>query len=110
MNEFEIRPSAAEGTRAEHTLIAAERRDITVRGVREVLSFDEANVRLVTTAGILNLEGRGLRIHVLNTRDGTVDVTGTLDGVLYEDSADLSASDDDGAGRVRVGKTRRFFR
>ncbi len=70
--------------RPAHELHALERGDITVRGVEEVLSFDETNVRLVTTGGILNLEGRDLRIHTLDTRDGIVHVTGTLDGVLYE--------------------------
>ncbi len=69
-----------------HSLLAVDRQEITVRGVREVLSFDEENVRLVTVCGVLNLEGSGLRIHVLNTQDGMVAVTGTLNGVLYEDA------------------------
>lgn len=68
-----------------HSLIAADRREITVRGVSEVISFDEANVRLVTTCGVLNLEGEGMRIHVLNLKDGIVAVTGQLNGVLYEE-------------------------
>ncbi len=86
-----------------HSLQANERREMLVRGVQEVLSFDEHNVRLVTTAGILNLEGRELRIHTLNTRDGIVAVTGMLDGVLYEN--DLA----DGAF-VPTGGKRRFGR
>ena len=61
-----------------HTLAVRDRGQITVSGVSEVLSFDEANVRLVTTCGILNLEGQTLRIHVLNTADGVVAVTGKL--------------------------------
>ncbi len=86
-----------------HSLQATERREMLVRGVREVLSFDEHNVRLVTTAGILNLEGRELRIHTLNTKDGVVAVTGILDGVLYE-------NEDDPAMNVPTTKKRRFGR
>lgn len=72
-----------------HSLRAVDRREILVSGVCEVLSFDESNVRLVTTAGILNVEGRELRIPNLNTEEGVVAVTGILDGVLYEtDTAD----------------------
>ncbi len=71
-----------------HILMASERREVLLRGVREVLSFDEHNVRLVTTAGILNVEGRELRIHTLNTKDGIVAITGVLDGVLYENDPD----------------------
>lgn len=69
-----------------HDLTATGRRDITVHGVTDVVSFDEANIRLVTTCGILNLEGEELRIHVLNTKEGTVLVTGKLNGLLYEDA------------------------
>ena len=69
-----------------HSLEAVDRREIVVKGVSEVLSFDSENVRLVTVCGVLNLEGSELRIHVLNPRDGVVAVTGLLSGVLYEDT------------------------
>lgn len=89
MNEtaYHSNPSATPdptGVPTGHSLRADERREILVRGVREVLSFDENNVRLVTTAGILNVEGRELRIPNLNTKEGVVAITGILDGVLYE--------------------------
>ena len=85
-----------------HTLAVRDRGQITVSGVSEVLSFDEANVRLVTTCGILNLEGQSLRIHVLNTADGIVAVTGKLSGVLYED-------ENAPAERASKNRPRRFF-
>ncbi len=89
MNPSGAKPISQNPSGNGHTLEAVERKNVLVRGVSEVLSFDESNVRLVTTAGVLNLEGRDLRIHTLNTRDGVVAVTGTLDGVLYEsDRAD----------------------
>lgn len=87
-----------------HSLQANERHDMLVRGVQEVLSFDEHNVRLVTTAGVLNLEGRELRVHTLNTRDGVVVVTGILDGVLYEN--DLADRSDAPQGKRRFGRAR----
>ena len=70
-----------------HDVAIKGRKHIDITGVREVVSFDETNVRLITSSGILNLEGEGLRIHVLNTADGAVAVTGKLNGVLYEDEA-----------------------
>lgn len=85
-----------------HTLTARDRGQITVSGVTEVVSFDETNVRLVTTCGILNLEGEELRIHTLNTADGAVAVTGRLNGVLYEEP-------DAPAERPRKARPRRFF-
>lgn len=97
--------SSTAGPNRGHSLVAADRREITVKGVSEVVSFDESNVRLVTVCGILNLEGEGLRIHVLNTKDGCVAVTGRLNGVLYEDDASPSES-----GSREKPRGRRFFR
>ncbi len=88
MNEWGVKQGAADAAAQGmgHELIAADRREITVKGVSEVLSFDETLVRLVTVCGVLNLEGEGFRVHVLNLKDGVVAVTGRLCGVLYEDT------------------------
>lgn len=88
-----------------HSLMATDRREITVKGVSEVLSFDETLVRLVTVCGILNLEGEGLRVHVLNLKEGIVAVTGHLCGVLYE--SDNASADD--AGPKAKPRSRRLF-
>jgi sporulation protein YabP len=85
--------------------MATDRREITVKGVSEVLSFDETLVRLITVCGILNLEGEGLRVHVLNLKDGIVAVTGRLDGVLYESD---NASVDDVSSKAKP-RSRRLF-
>lgn len=83
-----------------HSLAAQDRREITVKGVSEVLSFDETLVRLVTACGILNLEGEGLRVCALDLGAGHVAVTGRLNGVLYED-AQTEAPAPRGKGRGR---------
>ncbi len=102
MNDMIQAQSAGQGKG--HNLTAIDREDILVRGVSEVVSFDEANIRLVTTCGILNLEGEGLRVHVLNTKDGTIAVTGKLNGVLYEDPDTAPVSE-----RSAKSRSRRFF-
>lgn len=101
MNEMIPNREAVSNTN--HSLSAGNRESITVTGVSDVVSFDESNVRLVTVCGILNLEGEGLRIHVLNLKEGTVAVTGRLNGVLYEepDSSDTEPA--------RKPRSRRFF-
>jgi sporulation protein YabP len=99
----EMIPSRETGHSANHSLSAGNRESVTVTGVSDVVSFDETNVRLVTVCGILNLEGEGLRIHVLNLKEGTVAVTGRLNGVLYEDP-DASAGEP-----AKKSRSRRFF-
>ena len=101
MNEMIPNREAVSNT--DHSLSAGNRESITVTGVSDVVSFDESNVRLVTVCGILNLEGEGLRIHILNLKEGTVAVTGRLNGVLYEDP------DTSGTEPARKPRSRRFF-
>lgn len=91
-----------------HRLHVVDRKEITVTGVREVLSFDSELVRLVTTCGILHLEGRELRVHALNTKDGVVSVTGALCGVLYEELTDGSSRDSAAKPRKTGGFGRLF--
>ena len=104
MNDMTKNPPIQQGKG--HSLIAGDRREITVRGVSEVLSFDDAIVRLVTTCGILNLEGQGMRVHVLNLKDGVVAVTGQLNGVLYEDAEGEAPAVSSRGGKPR---SRRLF-
>ena len=92
-----------ESTPVSHSITSQDRRTITVRGVREVISFDDGGVDLLTVCGRLTLEGEGLRVTVLNTKDGIVEVTGKLCGLLYEDT-DLQGDKAERRGR------RRFFR
>lgn len=88
----EMTPSQSTPNKKEHTLTAVDRERIAVSGVVEMLSFDETNVRLATACGVINLEGEGLRVHILNTREGLVTVTGKLVGVLYEETVSSSSS------------------
>lgn len=90
-----------------HNLYVTDRQSITVHGVTDVLSFDEAGVFLVTICGQLHLEGSDLHITVLNTEDGIVEVTGRLNGLLYYDDAQPF---DDGRGDRRKGKRGLFGR
>lgn len=83
-----------------HSLVAQDRCDVTVRGVSEVLSFDETLVRLVTVCGVLNLEGEGMRVRTLDLDAGIVAVTGRLNGVLYEDTSTEDPASR-GKGRLR---------
>ena len=92
-----------------HSLWVVDRKEITVKGVTDVHSFDEGFVELDTTCGHLTLEGRGLHMIVLDTKGGVVSVTGTLTGLLYEDPA-LADRDADGSRKGQSGRKGRFSR
>lgn len=93
-----------------HSLWVSGREDITVRGVTEVLSFNESVVELITTRGYLTLEGQGLRVTALDTEGGLVSVNGLLYGALYSDEEQARPDDGtDGRGHSR-GRRLRLFR
>ena len=96
-------PNGQTNTPTTHSITSQDRRAITVRGVREVISFDDGGVDLLTVCGRLTLEGEGLRVTVLNTKDCIVEVTGKLCGLLYED-IDVQDSKSE-----RRGRRSRFF-
>ncbi len=59
--------------------------DIT--GVREVLSFDEQSVVLITSCGEMTMEGHELRVGTLDTERGIVAVDGNISSVYYIDNS-----------------------
>ena len=87
VGEHAISDKLTEEHRSEkpHSFYADRREGMIVRGVLDVLSFDDSEVLLVTTSGHLSLEGTSLHVTVLNTKDGIVEITGKLYGLLYDD-------------------------
>lgn len=76
----------AESSRAgmrEHSVTVSGREKMTVTGVGEVISFDENNVVMETSAGSLTLDGNGLNITKLDLENGVVCVEGSLVGMYY---------------------------
>ena len=83
-----------------HELHLRERKDLTMNGVTEVVSFDDCSVLLKTVCGELSIEGEDLHISALDTSRGAVAVSGNIQSFVYYDrQADGKRS-----------KTGRFFR
>ena len=67
-----------------HRLSLNERKDLTVTGVTEVVSFDEEAVVLKTSLGTLNVHGRQLQLKTLSTNGGQVEVSGNVAALIYQ--------------------------
>ena len=63
--------------------MANERREITVSGVTDVVSFDEQTVVLDTVCGGMTVDGDRLHIHILNMEQGIVTMDGRIDAITY---------------------------
>lgn len=70
-----------------HSCYILSRAHADINGVREVLSFDENGVVLVTDCGELTLEGSGIRVGTLDTERGIVSVDGKICSLYYADDA-----------------------
>ncbi len=69
----------------EHGFIVKARAHVEIKGMTEVLSFDDTVVSLATTSGNMIIEGHELRVNVLDVREGTVTVDGHIDSIYYQD-------------------------
>lgn len=70
-------------TPSQHRVAITERETITVDGVSNVESFDDQEVVLDTTAGMLMLRGKEFHIKQLNLDEGNLTIEGYLAGLEY---------------------------
>ena len=68
-----------------HKLQLNERRQLTMTGVTEVVSFEDSAVVLQTSLGTLIVQGRELQLKTLSLEGGQVAVDGTISSLAYED-------------------------
>ena len=71
--------------RLPHKLQLNERRQLTMSGVTEVVSFDENTVVLQTSLGTLIVQGRELQLKTLSLEGGQVAVDGSVSSLIYEE-------------------------
>ena len=68
-----------------HKLNLNERRQLTMTGVTEVVSFDETCVVLQTSLGMLMVQGQELQLKTLSLEGGQVAVDGHITALTYEE-------------------------
>ena len=71
----------------QHRLELDGRENLLVSGVEEVERFDEEEIVMNTTAGVLVVGGTNLHIGKLNLDGGELHVDGSIHTLLYEDRA-----------------------
>ena len=69
-----------------HKLTLNGRKNLTLTGVKEVVSFDELQIVLQTDIGILNVHGQNLQLKTLSLEGGQVAVDGDIAALIYEET------------------------
>ena len=68
-----------------HKLTLNERKNLTLSGVTEVVSFDENTVVLRTSLGTLEIQGQSLQLKNLSLEGGQAAVDGQISALYYEE-------------------------
>jgi sporulation protein YabP len=71
-----------------HRVAMLNRRNCTVSGVNDVLSFDEHEIVLETSQGMLMIKGEELHASRLTLDQGDVDLEGKIDSLHYAEPTD----------------------
>ncbi len=66
-----------------HNIQLEERHRLVVTGVSEVLSFDENEVIMDTSLGLLTVEGEGLHVEKLSLDMGELSLEGSIQSLCY---------------------------
>ena len=64
----------------------------TITGVRDVVSFDVAEIILETELGLLSIKGDNLHVKRLTVEKGEVEIDGSIDGLQYTERKEKSSS------------------
>jgi len=68
-----------------HSMIVENRRKIVLTGVKDVESFNENDMIIITHSGGLRVKGRGLEISKINVETGDLEMTGVVTSLHYSD-------------------------
>ena len=66
-----------------HKLILDNRKEASVTGVKDVISFDEKEILLQTADGKLQIRGSGLHVKGQNLEKGEAALAGQVDSLVY---------------------------
>lgn len=67
----------------EHKITVENREKLSISGVEDVDSFDENEIQVYTSEGLLTIKGSELHMSNLNVESGEMCVEGEIDSLMY---------------------------
>lgn len=90
-----------EAAKLNHRIVLDSRNQVEVTGVTDLLVFDETEVIMETSEGMLSIRGANLHMSSLNLDQGQVGLAGEICEVAYDETA---------SGKGKGGLMGRLFR
>ena len=81
----ETKKEQGEGSAKKHDVTVLSRRNVTLDGLEDIVSFDENCVVLRTVMGLLTVDGEDMRIVNMDVGSGELSVSGRICALFYED-------------------------
>ncbi|WP_406677476.1 sporulation protein YabP [Moorella sp. ACPs] len=69
----------------QHQLTVINRQKLVISGVLHVLNYDEEEILLETTMGLLSVKGKDFNISNLNLETGNLEASGTVNNFCYSE-------------------------
>ena len=88
------------GNRRQHKFVLNNRKDCTISGVQDVLSFDVNEILLETELGMLLIKGHDLHVNRLSLEKGEIDIEGRIDSMTYSDVKNAGKQTESLLGRL----------
>lgn len=73
-----------------HRIVLNNRKNCSVSGVTDVISFDLNQVLLETSQGMLTIKGKDLHVGKLSVEKGEMELDGSIDSITYSDIDSLA--------------------
>lgn len=75
-----------ENDNSSHNITIAERKNITITGVKKIENFDKEEFFLITTMGYLSIKGKDLELIKLDTYQGNISIKGLIYSFQYTEN------------------------
>ena len=68
-----------------HGVALKDRKELSITGIEDIISFDEGIVELCTGYGAMTVEGEGMKVSFLDKEGGMLTLQGKVSGIYYND-------------------------
>ena len=81
------------GTSHHQKMTMINRKNCSISGIKEMVSFDLSEIIMETTMGLLMIKGKNLHVKRLDLERQEVDLEGKIDSLVYEDHKTSSSKE-----------------